>query len=144
VKWQNLRDYFRREHAKISKTTTVSAAPDDSPLSAWKYFKQLLFLVDMFSSTKLQTNIPSVPSQTYEPTDDTDKEDEYVMAGDNMIDARNTSSETQEAEVEGASQKDSTRGPSMKQLKKPNIKMQRKTLKSDAINQLLSLEKRKI
>jgi hypothetical protein len=41
----------------------------------------------MFSSRKLQTNIPSVPSQAYEPADDTDKEDEYVMAGDNRIDA---------------------------------------------------------
>ena len=81
-KWQNLRDNFRREHAKISKTTTGSAAPDDSPLSAWKYYKQLLFLFDMFSSRKLQTNIPSVPSQAYEPADDTDKEDEYVMDGD--------------------------------------------------------------
>ena len=102
----------------------------------------------MFSSRKLQTNIPSVPSQAYEPADDTDKEDEYVTAGDNIIDAdlgaRNTSSETQEAEVEGAAQKDSPAGQSMKQLKKPNIQMQRKTLKSDAINQLLSLEKRKI
>jgi len=147
-KWRNLRDNFRREHAKISKTTTGSAAPDDSPLSAWKYYKQLLFLVDMFSSRKLQTNIPSVPSQAYEPADDTDKEDEYVTAGDSIIDAdlgaRDTSSETQEAEVEGAAQKDSPAGPSMKQLKKPNIQMQRKTLKSDAINQLLSLEKRKI
>jgi hypothetical protein len=146
-KWQNLRDNFRREHAKISKTTTGSAAPDDSPLSAWKYYKQLLFLIDMFSSRRMQTNIPSVPSQVYEPAGDTDKEDEYVMAGDNIIDvdlgARNTSSETQEAEVEGASQEDSPAGPSMKQLKKPNIQMQRKTLKSDAINQLLSLEKRK-
>ena len=102
----------------------------------------------MFSSRKLQTNIPSVPSQAYEPADDTDKEDEYVMAGDNVSDAdlvaRNASSETQESEVEGAAQKDSPAGPSMKQLKKPNIQMQRKTLKSDAINQLISLEKRKI
>jgi hypothetical protein len=32
----------------------------------------------------------------------------------------------------------------MKQLKKPNIQMQRKILKSDATDQLLSLEKRKI
>jgi hypothetical protein len=32
----------------------------------------------------------------------------------------------------------------MKQLKKPNIQMQWKTLKSDAINLLPSLEKRKI
>ena len=51
-----------------------------------------------------------MPSQAYEPADDTDKQDEYVMAGDNIIDvdlrARNTSSETQEAEVEGAAQKD--------------------------------------
>jgi hypothetical protein len=142
-----LRDNFRREHAKISKTTTGSAAPDDSPLSTWKYYKQLLFLVDMFSSRKLQTNIPSVPSQTYEPADYTYKEDEYVMAGD-IIDAelgaRNSSTETREAEIEGAAQKDSPAGPRMKQLKKPNIQMQRKTIKSDAIDQLLSLKKRKI
>ena len=32
----------------------------------------------------------------------------------------------------------------MKQLQKPNIQMERKTLKSDAINQLISLEKWKI
>ena len=48
-----------------------------------------------------------MPIQPYEPADDTDK-DEYVMAGDNVIDAelvaRNTSSETQESEVEGAAQ----------------------------------------
>jgi len=53
----------------------------------------------MFSSRKLQTNIPSVLSQAYEPADDTDKGDEYVMAGDIInadLGARNTSSETQE------------------------------------------------
>ena len=43
----------------------------------------------------------------------------------------------------GAAQKDPPAGPSMKPFKKPNTQMKRKTLKSDAINQLLSLEKRK-
>jgi len=56
----------------------------------------------------------------------------------------NTSGDTEEAEVVGAAQKDPPAGPSMKPFKKPNIQMTRKTLKSDAINQLLSLEKRKI
>jgi hypothetical protein len=71
-----LRDNFRREHAKISNRTTDSEAPDDSPLSAWKYYKQLLFQVGMFSSRKLQTNILSGPSQASEPPDDNNQEDE--------------------------------------------------------------------
>jgi len=69
-----LRDNFLREHAKISSRTTGSEAPDDSPLSPWKYYKQLLFVVDMFSSRKLQTNIPSAPSQASEPADDDKQE----------------------------------------------------------------------
>jgi hypothetical protein len=51
----------------------------------------------MSSPRKLQTSIPSVPSEAYELTDDTDKEGRHVMAGD-IIDAelgvRNTSSVT--------------------------------------------------
>jgi len=146
--WQNLRDTFCREHAKISNRTTGSEAPDNSLLSAWKYYKQLLFLVDMLSSRKLQTSIPSVPSQASEPADDNNQEDEYGMADDNIIDADleviNTSGDTQEAEVVGTAQKAPPAGPSMKPFKKHNVQMKRKTLKSDAINQLLSLEKRKI
>jgi len=133
---------------EISSRTTGSEAPDDSPLSAWKYYKQLLFLVAMFSFRKLQTNIPSVPSQASEPTDDNNQEDEYGMADGSVIDAdhevSNTSGDTQEAEIVGAAQKDPPAGPSMKPFKKRNIQMKRKTIKSDAINQLLSLEKRKI
>jgi hypothetical protein len=63
-----------------------------------------------FSSRKLQNIIHSVPSQAYEPVDDTDK-DEYIMAGgiiDADLGARDTSSETQ-AEIEGAAQKDACR-----------------------------------
>ena len=75
-KWQNLRDNFRREHAKISNRTADSEAPDDSPLTAWKYYKQLLFHVDMFSARKLQTNIHSVPSQASERADDSSQGDE--------------------------------------------------------------------
>ena len=86
-KWQNLRDKFRREHAKISNITTGREDPDDSPLSAWKYYKQLLFLVDMFSSRKLQNSIPSVPRQASEPADDSNQEDEYGMADDSVIDS---------------------------------------------------------
>ena len=44
----------------------------------------------------------------------------------------------------GAAQEDPPAGPGMKPFKKPNIQMKRKTHKSDAINHLLSLEKRKI
>jgi len=132
---------------KISNRTTGSEAPDDSPLSAWKYYKQLLFLVDMFSSRKLQISIPSVKSQASEPADDNNQEDEYRLADDSIIDAdlevSNTSGDKQEAEVMGAAQKDPPAGPSMKPFKKPNIQMKRKILKSDAINRLLSLEKRK-
>ena len=72
---------------KISNRTTGSEAPDDSTLSAWKHYKQLLFLVDVFSSTKLQANIPSVPSQDSELADDSNQEDEYGMADDGIIDA---------------------------------------------------------
>ena len=63
-KWQNLRDNFRRERTKISNRTTGSEAPDDSALSAWNHYKQLLFLVDVFSSRKLQNYKPvSLPCQ---------------------------------------------------------------------------------
>ena len=55
-----------------------------------------------------------------------------------------TIGDAQEAEVVGAAQKDPPASPSMKPFKKPNIQMKRKTLISDAINQLLSLEKRNI
>jgi len=91
------------------------------PLSAWKYYKQLLFLVDMFSSRKLQISIPSVPSQASEPADDSNQEDEYGMAEDSIIDAdpevSNASGDTQEAEVVGAAQKDQPAGPSMNPLR---------------------------
>ena len=83
-KWRNLRDNFRREYAKISDRTTGSEALDDSPLSAWKYYKQLLFLVDMLSSRKLQTSIPYLPSQTSGPADDNNQEDEYGMPDDSI------------------------------------------------------------
>jgi len=70
------------------------------------------------------------------------------MADDSIIDAdlevSNTSGDTQEAEVLSAAQKDPPAGPSMKPFKKSNVQMKRKTLKSYAINQLLSLQKRKI
>jgi hypothetical protein len=143
-KWQNLRDNFRREHAKISNRSTGSEVPDDFPLSGWKYYKQLFFLVDMFSSRKLQTNIRFVPSQASEPADDNNQEDEYGMADDSIIDAdlevSNTSGDTQEADFVGAAQKDPPAGPSLKPFKKPNVQTKRKTLKSDAISchQLLS------
>ena len=116
-----MRYNFRREHAKISNRTTGSDAPDDSPLFAWKYYKQLFFLVDMFSSRKLQTSIPSVPSQASEPADGSNQEDEYGMADYSIIDAdlevSNTSGDTQEAEVVGAAQKYPSAGPSMKLLR---------------------------
>jgi len=147
-KWQNLRDNFRRQRAKISNRTTGSEAPDDSPLSAWNHYKQLLFLVDVFSSRKLQTSIPSVPSQASEPADDNYQDAEYGMVDDSITDAdleaSNTSGDTGEAEIVGAAQKDPPAGPGMKPFKKTNIQMKRKTLNSDAINQVLSLEKRKI
>ena len=89
-----------------------------------------------------------MPSQASEPGDDNNQEEEYGMADDIIIDAdleiSNTSGDTQEAEVMGAAQKDPHAVPSMKPFKKPNIQMKWKTLKSDAINQLLSLEKRKV
>ena len=95
-KWQNLGDKFRREHAEISNRTTDSESPDDS---AWKYYKQLSFLVDTFSCRKLQTGIPSVPSQASEPADDSNQDDEYGMADDSITDVdlevSNTSGDTQ-------------------------------------------------
>ncbi len=101
----------------------------------------------MFSSRKLNTSVPPVPSQASEPADGNNQEDEYGMADDSITDldleVSNTSGDTQEAEVVSAAQKDPPAGQSMKPLKKPNIHMKRKPLKSDAINQLLSLEKRK-
>jgi len=119
-KWQNLRDNFRRERTKISNRTTGSEAPDDSALSAWNHYKQLLFLVDVFSSRKLQTCIPSVPSQASEPADDNYQDDEYGMADDSITDAdpqvSNTSGDTEEAEVVGAAQKDPPAGPKYEAL----------------------------
>ena len=89
-----------------------------------------------------------MPSQASEPADDNNEEDEYGMADDSVIDAdlevSNASGDTQEAEVVGAAQKDPPAGPSMKPFEKSNIQMKWKTLKSDAINQLLALEKWKI
>ena len=87
-----------------------------------------------------------MPSQAPEPVDNNYQDDEYGMTDDSITDAdlevSNTSGDTEEAEVVGAAQKDPPAGPSMKPFKKPNIQMKRKTLKSDAISQLLSLEKR--
>ena len=89
-----------------------------------------------------------MPSQASEPADDNNQEDETGMADDSIIDAdlevSNTSGDTQEAEIVDDAQKDPPAGRSMKPFKKPNIQMKRKTLKSDATSQLLSLEKRKI
>ena len=69
-------------------------------------------------------------------------------ADDSIVDldreVSNTSGDTQEAEVVSAAQKDPPAGQSMKPLKKPIIHMKREPLKSDAIKQLLSLEKRMI
>jgi hypothetical protein len=53
---------FAENTRKFKKTTTGSAALDDSPLCL-EVLQTTFFLVDMFSSRKLQTNIPSVPSQ---------------------------------------------------------------------------------
>ena len=84
-KWQNLRDIYHREHAKFSNKTTGREAPDDSPQPAWKPYKHLLFLVDMFSSRKLKNSVPPVPSQASEPADDNNQEDEYGMADDSIL-----------------------------------------------------------
>jgi hypothetical protein len=77
-----------------------------------------LVRVDTFSSTKLQTNIPSVPSQATEPPDDNNQEDEYGMADDSIIDAdlevSSTIGDAQEAEIVGAVQKDPPTRPRMK------------------------------
>jgi len=40
----------------------------------------------LFSARKLQTIIPSVPSQASEPADDSNQGDEYGMADDSIID----------------------------------------------------------
>ena len=102
----------------------------------------------MFSSRKLNTSVPPVPSQASEPADDNNQEDEYGMADDSITDldleVSNTSDDTQEAEFVSAAQIDPPADQSMKPLKKPNIHMKQKHLQSDASNRLLSLEKRKI
>ncbi|KAI4457313.1 madf domain transcription factor [Holotrichia oblita] len=86
--WQNLRDNFRREPAKFLNTPTGSAALDDT-ISLWKYYKQLWFLVDVFSSRKMQTNIPPVSSQLPELADadiSTQALEDEIMAPANTID----------------------------------------------------------
>lgn len=143
-----MRDNFRREHAKISKTTTGSEARDDPPHSSWKYYEQLQFLVKVFPSRKMQTNILPVSNQVSEPSDVTNEEEDNVMADDNVIDIDlevSISDETQKGEVVvGVTQKDSPAGTNAKAFRKPDIQIKRKMAKSDAINQLLSLEKKKI
>ena len=123
-KWPNLRDTFRREYAKISNKTTGTECPDVSAQRAGKHYKRLLFLVDMFSSRRLKTSVPLVPSQTSEPADDNNQEYEYGMADDSITDldleVSNTSGDTQEAEVVSAAQKDPPAGQSMKLLKETN------------------------
>jgi len=57
----------------------------------------------MFSSRKVQTGIPSMPSQASMPADSNNQEGEYGMVDNSIIDAdlevSNTSGDTQEAEV---------------------------------------------
>ncbi|CAL1546627.1 unnamed protein product [Lymnaea stagnalis] len=45
MKWQNLRDTFRKEYRKCSR--------ENAPQSTWKFYKQLLFLVDGFCKKDL-------------------------------------------------------------------------------------------
>ena len=102
----------------------------------------------MFFLENCKTSVPSAPSQASEPADANYQDGEYGMADDSITDAdlevSKTSGDTEEAEVVGALQKDPPAGPSMKPFKKTNIQMKRKSLKRDAINQIISLEKRKI
>ena len=85
---------------KISNRTTGSEAPDDSPLSAWKHYKQPLFLVDVFSSRKLQTSIPSVPSHAPEPVDDNYQDEEYGMTDDSQAKVLTGGGDLREAQVD--------------------------------------------
>ncbi|CAH1997522.1 unnamed protein product [Acanthoscelides obtectus] len=149
-KWQNLRDNFRREHAKISNAPTGSAALGDTQISSWKYYKQLSFLIGAFSSRRMKTNMPSVLSQTSELADILNEEEEHVArASNNTIDPNcaisNSTVETQESETPvDTVQTDPFRGPSVKSFKKPLMTTKQKIARPDALAKLVLLEQRKV
>ncbi|CAH1966694.1 unnamed protein product [Acanthoscelides obtectus] len=149
-KWQNLRGNFRREHTKISKAPTGSAALGDTQIPSWKYYKQLSFLIGAFSSRRMKTNIPSVLSQTSELADILNEEEEDVTrVFNNTIDSNcaisNSTAETQESEtLVDTVQTDPFRGPSVKSFKKPLMTTKRKIARPDAIAKRVLLEQRKV
>nr|CAH7715990.1 unnamed protein product [Callosobruchus chinensis] len=152
AKWQNLRDQCRREHAKISKVPTGSAVLDATQISAWKHYKQLLFLTDAFSSRKMKTNIPPVSSQTSELADilnEEGEEEEGVIASDIISDPDRAASNNIVAiqETENVVDVDETNllpSHSPKSFRKPIMAIKRKTGKTNVLVKLLALEQKKV
>ncbi|CAL1534556.1 unnamed protein product [Lymnaea stagnalis] len=151
-KWQNLRDTFRKEQVKLTKMNAKSEALGDTlkPLSRWKFYSQLLFLKDNFSPRQSKTNKP-VTILCYEGSDLNSQQDEKVMADErinyNDLDSSSISGETQDTEIFGNTvQKDPLPSKSPIPYKKTNILRKRKQVirRSDTINELLSIEQKKI
>ncbi|XP_059151159.1 uncharacterized protein LOC131937617 [Physella acuta] len=121
AKWQNLRDTFRKEHTKNIKKVTGSAAANTKV--PWKYINQLAFLNDVFVSRPMLSNFPSTSSSEFSET---------IVAEINF----NNSDSLDEAAV---------RDPEIVlPIEKPKLQCKRKADKADAINQLITLEKKKL
>nr|CAI5868126.1 unnamed protein product [Callosobruchus analis] len=143
AKWQNLRDHCRREHANISKVPTGSAVLDATQISAWRHYKQLLFLTDAFSSRKMKTNIPPVSSQTSELADilnEEEEEEDGVIASDIISDPDRAASNN----IVAIQETENVSSHSPKSFRKPIMAIKRKTGKPNALVKLLALEQKKV
>jgi hypothetical protein len=63
TKWQGLRDNFRKEFVKHTKSTTGDGA-SEKPTSHWKYYQQLAFLTDVFTPRNMESNVPPPDTDT--------------------------------------------------------------------------------
>lgn len=119
-------------------------------MSSWKFYYQLLFLVDICSSRQTKTNLPET-SQCSLLSDLNSHQEESMMASNlninNDIDSTSFSGDTQDAEMFGdTAQKDHIPIQNPVTFTNTNMQMKRKKAvgRSDAINQLLEMEHKKI
>ncbi|XP_014271139.1 uncharacterized protein [Halyomorpha halys] len=142
ARWQNLRDNFRREHSKYTKTT------DGTPQhSSWKYYDQLLFIAEMFTRKKDRPNRPSSSGQGSQQLD-VKSEDEDILVPMCMVDLEvsNGSTDVQETGTV-SSEEDPRRGVNSKLFENHTYQAKRKLetkYESEVINQFLQLEMRKM
>nr|CAI5827336.1 unnamed protein product [Callosobruchus analis] len=148
------RDVARKLWQEIAEElkSASSAVLDATQISAWKHYKQLLFLTDAFSSRKMKTNIPPVSSQTSELADilnEEGEEEEGVIASDIISDPDRAASNNIVAiqETENVVDVDDTNllpSHSPKSFRKPIVAIKRKTGKPNALVKLLALEQKKV